>query len=136
MRILFVGDIVGPPGIDFLQKALPVLRRAEGIDVVVANAENAAGGSGITAKLYRRIRASGVDLITLGDHIYKKAEIIATLEEDERVCKPANFPPGAPGHEFALTTTNDGTTVAAFCVLGRQFMRPVDCPFLAADRVL
>jgi metallophosphoesterase (TIGR00282 family) len=136
MRILFVGDIVGPPGIDLLQKALPVLRRAEGIDVVVANAENAAGGSGITAKLYRRIRSCGVDLITLGDHIYKKAEIIGTLQEDERVCKPANFPPDAPGHEFALLTTGDGTSVAAFCVLGRQFMRPVDCPFRAADRVL
>src|SRR4051794_26080997 len=124
MRILFIGDIVGLPGIDFLQKALPVLRRAESIDIVVANAENAAGGSGITAKLYRRIRSSGVDLITLGDHIYKKVEIIATLKEDERVCKPANFPPDAPGHEFALMTTPDGTTVAAFCVLGRQFMRP------------
>ncbi len=136
MRILFIGDVVGAPGIDFLQKALPVLRCAESIDLVVANAENAAGGSGITAKLYRRIRGSGVDLITLGDHIYKKAEIIATLQEDERVCKPANFPPGAPGREFALTTASDGTTVAAFCVLGRQFMRPVDCPFLAADRVL
>src|SRR5215212_5079273 len=101
MRVLFIGDIVGPPGIDFLQKALPVLRRAEGIDVVVANAENAAGGSGITAKLYRRIRSSGADLITLGDNIYQKAEIISTLEEDERVCKPANFPPDAPGREFA-----------------------------------
>jgi metallophosphoesterase (TIGR00282 family) len=136
MKLLFIGDIVGPPGIDFLQKALPVLRRAEGIDLVVANAENAAGGSGITTKLYRRIRGSGVDLITLGDHIYKKAEIIGTLEEDDRVCKPAKFPPDAPGHEFALTTMPDSTIVAAFCVLGRQFMRPVDCPFLAADRVL
>src|SRR5207248_8310281 len=65
-----------------------------------------------------------------------KAEIIPTMEKDERVCKPANFPPDAPGREYALMTTRDGTTVAAFCVLGRQFMRPVDCPFRAADRVL
>src|SRR5262245_24806920 len=135
MRILFIGDIVGSPGIDFVQKAVPLLRRAEGIDLVVANAENAAGGSGLTAKLYRKVLHAVVDLVTLGDHIYKKAEIIATLEDDQRVCKPANFPPDAPGHEFAFTTLSDGTPVAAFCVLGRQFMRPVDCPFRAADRV-
>jgi metallophosphoesterase (TIGR00282 family) len=136
MRLLFIGDIVGPPGLDFLSKALPLLRKSEAIDVVVANAENAAGGSGITARLYRKVRHAGVDLITLGDHIYKKAEIIQTLEHDERVCKPANFPPDAPGHEYAITTLSDGTVVAAFCLLGRQFMRPVDCPFRAADRVL
>jgi metallophosphoesterase (TIGR00282 family) len=77
-----------------------------------------------------------VDLVTLGDHIYKKAEIIGTLAAEERVCKPANFPPAAPGREYALATLADGTTVAAVCLLGRTFMRPVDCPFLAADRVL
>jgi metallophosphoesterase (TIGR00282 family) len=136
MRILFLGDIVGPPGLTFLQRALPVLREAEGIDLVIANAENAAGGSGLTNRLYRKVRAAGVDLVTLGDHIYKKAEIIETLERDGHVCKPANFPPDAPGRDYALTTARDGTPVAAFCVLGRQFMRPVDCPFRAADRVL
>ncbi len=136
MRILFIGDIVGPPGVTFLQKALPLLRRAEGIDLVIANAENAAGGSGITNKIFRRVRAAGVDLVTLGDHIYKKAEIIETLDRDERVCKPANFPPDAPGRDYALAATADGTPVAALCVLGRNFMRPVDGPFRAADRVL
>jgi len=136
MRILFIGDIVGPPGVDFVQKAVPLLRRAEEIDLVVANAENAAGGSGLTAKLFRRILHAGVDLVTLGDHVYKKAEIITTMEEDSRLCKPANFPPDAPGREFAFAAARDGTPVAALCVLGRQFMRPVDCPFRAADRVL
>src|SRR6266567_6833369 len=134
MRILFVGDIVGPPGVTFLQRALPVLREAEHIDLVIANAENAAGGSGITNKLYRRVRAAGVDLVTLGDHVYKKAEIIETMNKDGRVCKPANFPPDAPGREFALAEARDGTPVAALCVLGRNFMRPVDFPFRAADR--
>src|SRR5437763_13826616 len=136
MRILFLGDIVGPPGLTFLQRALPLLREAENVDLVIANAENSAGGSGITNKLYRKVRAAGVDLITLGDHVYKKAEIIETMRKDDRVCKPANFPPDAPGHDFALAEARDGTPVAAFCVLGRQFMRPVDCPFRAADRVL
>jgi metallophosphoesterase (TIGR00282 family) len=136
MRILFVGDIVGTPGVAFLKQALPVLVPRERIDLVIANAENAVAGSGITPSVYRKLRDAGVDLVTLGDHIYKKQEIIGTLQKDERVCKPANFPPDAPGREFALATARDGTPVAVFCLLGRTFMRSVDCPFRAADRVL
>jgi 2',3'-cyclic-nucleotide 2'-phosphodiesterase len=136
MRLLFIGDIVGSPGVSILKQALPLLIAAEKIDLVIANAENAAGGSGLTPNLYRRIRETGVDLITLGDHVYKKAEIIPTLEKEEQICKPANFPAEAPGREFALATARDGTLVAAFCVLGRTYMRSVDCPFHAADRVL
>jgi metallophosphoesterase (TIGR00282 family) len=136
MRILFIGDIVGSPGVTFVRRALPVLIPRERIDLVIANAENAANGSGLTPSLYRRLREAGVDLVTLGDHIYRKAEIIGTMETDDHLCKPANFPPDAPGHEYALATARDGTPVAAFCVLGRTFMRSVDCPFRAADRVL
>jgi metallophosphoesterase (TIGR00282 family) len=136
MRLLFIGDIVGTPGVTILRRALPGLIAREGIDLVIANAENAANGSGLTPNLYRRIREAGVDLVTLGDHIYKKAEIIATLEKDDRICKPANFPPDAPGREFAIAPARDGTPVAVLSVLGRTFMRSVDCPFRAADRVL
>jgi 2',3'-cyclic-nucleotide 2'-phosphodiesterase len=136
MRILFLGDIVGPAGITFLKKALPPLIAHERIDCVIANAENAANGSGLTANLYRKVRDAGVDLVTLGDHIYKKAEIIPTLQKEERICKPANFPPDAPGRDFALATMKDGTPVAVVSLLGRTFMRSVDCPFRAADRVL
>ncbi|HEY7156098.1 MAG TPA: TIGR00282 family metallophosphoesterase [Gemmataceae bacterium] len=136
MRVLFIGDIVGSPGVTFLRRALPLLIPRERIDVVVANAENAANGSGLTPSLYRRIREAGVDLVTLGDHIYKKADIIATLTTEERICKPANFPPDAPGREFAVAPARDGTPVAVLSVLGRTFMRSVDCPFRAADRVL
>lgn len=136
MRILFIGDIVGSPGVNIVRRAVPVLVAREKIDLVIANAENAAAGSGLTASLYRRIREAGVDLVTLGDHIYKKAEIISTLEKEERVCKPANFPPDAPGREYGLCQARDGTPVAALCLLGRTFMRAVDCPFRAVDRVL
>jgi metallophosphoesterase (TIGR00282 family) len=136
MRILFLGDIVGQPGVAFVKKALPVLVPHEQIDLVIANAENASGGSGLTRGAYRELRGAGVDLITMGDHIYKRAEIIPTLEQEDRICKPANFPPQAPGRDFVVATARDGTTVAAFCLLGRTFMRPVDCPFQAADRVL
>ncbi|HJT78460.1 MAG TPA: TIGR00282 family metallophosphoesterase [Gemmataceae bacterium] len=136
MRILFIGDIVGTPGVAFVRRALPVLLPREGIDLVIANAENAVAGSGLTPSVYRKLRDAGVDLVTLGDHIYRKQEIIATLEKDDRVCKPANFPPEAPGREYVVANARDGTPVAAFCLLGRTYMRSVDCPFHAADRVL
>jgi metallophosphoesterase (TIGR00282 family) len=136
MRILFLGDIVGAPGVTLVKQALPVVIAAEQIDLVIANAENASGGSGLTPSAYRQLRQAGIDLVTMGDHIYKKADLIKTLESDERICKPANFPPDAPGRSYILAPGRDGTLVAAFCLLGRTFMRPVDCPFRAADRVL
>jgi metallophosphoesterase (TIGR00282 family) len=136
MRILFLGDIVGQPGVAFVKRALPALIAREQVDLVIANAENASGGSGLTPGAYRQLRQAGIDLMTMGDHIYKKQDIIPLLEEEERICKPANFPAGAPGREYVLTAARDGTPVAAFCLLGRTFMRAVDCPFQAADRVL
>jgi metallophosphoesterase (TIGR00282 family) len=136
MRILFIGDIVGKPGVSFVRRALPALRAREGIDVVLANAENAADGSGLTPRIYTQLRQAGVDLVTLGDHVYRKRDIIPVLDEDEHVCKPANFPSAAPGREYGLATAADGTPVAVLCLIGRTYMRPVDCPYRAADRVL
>jgi metallophosphoesterase (TIGR00282 family) len=136
MRILFIGDIVGTPGVNLLKHSLLALITAERIDLVIANAENASGGSGITPGTYRQLRQAGVDLVTLGDHIYKKKDIIPTLEKDDRVCKPANFPASAPGRTYAVAAARDGTPVAVVSLLGRTFMRAVDCPFQAVDRVL
>jgi len=136
MRILFLGDIVGPPGLTFLKRALRPLVAAEKIDLVIANAENATNGMGITPAAYRQVREAGVDLVTLGDHIYKKQDIIAVLTTDDRICKPANLPPEAPGREYAIAPAKDGTPVAVVSLLGRTYMRPVDCPFHAVDRVL
>src|SRR5690348_4075177 len=102
MRILFLGDIVGPAGVTFLKRALPPLVAREGADLVIANAENAANGSGLTPSLYKQIRAAGVDLVTLGDHVYKKLDITSVLENDEQICRPANFPDAAPGRDFAV----------------------------------
>jgi len=136
MRILFLGDIVGQPGVSIVKQALPALVARETIDLVIANAENASAGAGITPSVYRQLRQAGIDLVTMGDHVYKKQEIIPVMQEDDRICRPANFPEDAPGREFVLATARDGTRVAAFCLLGRTFMRAVDCPFRAADRVL
>src|SRR5260370_39159473 len=136
MRVLFLGDIVGKPGVVFVKRALPLVIARQGIDLVIANAENASDGSGLTVKDYRQLRQNGVDLVTLGDHVYRKKDIIPTLEQDEHLCKPANYPPGAPGRDYAVATARDGTPVAAFCLLGRTYMKPVECPYRAADRIL
>jgi len=136
MRILLIGDIVGKPGRQIVGRSLRRLIERERLDLVIANAENAAGGSGITPVIYRELMSAGVDCITLGDHIYKRAEIVETLEREKNILKPANFPPEAPGRDLAILTARDGTDVAVFSLLGRVFMRPVDCPWKAADRVL
>ena len=103
---------------------------------MIANAENASGGSGMTPRVYRLLREAGVDLVTMGDHVYKKQELIKILAEDGAICRPANFPKEAPGRAVVTKTLADGTSIAAFCLMGRTFMRPVDCPFHAADAVL
>lgn len=136
LRVLFIGDVVGKPGRSILAKAVPPLIEQWGLDLVVANAENSAGGSGLTAKCYREITGAEVDVLTMGDHVYRKKEIFPLLEEHLNICRPANFPPDAPGAEVALVEARDGTPVAVFCLLGRLFMKGVDCPFRAADRVL
>jgi 2',3'-cyclic-nucleotide 2'-phosphodiesterase len=136
VRILLIGDVVGKPGRSVIVQALPGLIIREGLDFVVANGENAAGGSGITPAIYRELIRAGVDCITLGDHIYRRQEIAPLLDQESNIVKPANYPAEAAGHEFAVVKARNGVEVAVFSVLGRVFMRPVDCPFTAADRVL
>lgn len=136
MKILFIGDIVGTPGVNMVKRAVPILRERERLDLVIANAENASGGSGLYPSAFKVIREAGVDALTMGDHLYKKADIISVLEKDEPICKPANYPEAAPGKDLLLIQAKDGTHVAVISLLGRIYMKPVDCPFLAADRVL
>jgi calcineurin-like phosphoesterase len=97
LRILCLGDIVGRPGRQVVHQKLANLVRERQVDLVVANAENIAGGSGITQNLFNKIRSYGIDVVTLGDHIYKKADIIPTLQASERIVRPANLSPNAAG---------------------------------------
>ncbi len=136
MRILLIGDVVGKPGRQIIVRALEGLIARERLDLVIANAENAAGGSGLTPAIYRELLAAGVDCITLGDHIFRRGEIVDILKKQPNIVKPANFPPEAPGREFAIVTARNGVQVAVISLLGRVFMRPVDCPFAAVERVL
>jgi metallophosphoesterase (TIGR00282 family) len=135
MRILFIGDIVGTPGVQFVRRVVPALRAREALDLVVANAENASGGSGMYPNTLRQLKGAGIDAFTMGDHIYKKADLIPALE-GEPIVKPANLPAAAPGRDHVVVYTKAGVPVAVVSLLGRTFMRPVDCPFQAADRVL
>jgi hypothetical protein len=136
VKFLFVGDIVGSPGLAAVKKIVPHLRQTENLSFVVANAENVSNGSGLAPKDYRQLRAAGIDAITLGDHIYKKLEISEVMKSAaEPICKPANFPPSAPGRDHILFSVG-GVRVAVLSVLGRTYMRAVDCPFTAVDRAL
>lgn len=136
VRLLLIGDIVGKPGRQICAQALRGLRAQERLDLVVANAENAAGGSGLTPAIYHELIAAGVDGITMGDHVYRRREIFPILESQGRIVRPANFPVSAPGRGVAVVRTAAGVQVAIFTLVGRVFMPPVDCPFQAADRVL
>ncbi len=136
MRLLLIGDIVGKPGRQIVAKALPGLRIEEKLDLVVANAENAAGGSGLTPAIYRELIEAGLDGITMGDHVYRRREIFSILTTERRIVRPANYPREAPGRDCAVLRARNGVPVAVFVCLGRVFMSPADCPFHAADRVL
>ncbi|MFI5378117.1 MAG: YmdB family metallophosphoesterase [Tepidisphaerales bacterium] len=137
IRILCLGDIVGKAGRHVVSQKLPQLVRERAIDFVIANAENIAGGSGITPNLFNKIRSYGVDVVTLGDHVYKRVEIVPTLQASERIVRPANLSRQAAGRRFTVVTSNSGVTIGIFCILGRVFMNmPSDDPFATADWVL
>jgi hypothetical protein len=136
MRIAFFGDVVGRPGRRGVGIVLRQLRRAETIDFVVANGENAAGGKGIDPGCAEELQDAGVDVITTGNHVWQMREIVPYLEENHRVLRPLNFAPGVPGQGWVVRATRDGTPVAVVNLIGRVFMGPADCPFRAVEAAL
>jgi len=136
LNILCIGDIVGRPGRRIIADKLKPLVRELEIDCVIANAENAAGGSGLTPKIYDKLLRYGVNLITLGDHTYRKRDIIKTLETSENIVRPANFSERASGNVIGFYKTGKGPVVAVVSLIGRLFMKPANCPYNAIDRIL
>src|SRR3954470_7264075 len=127
LRVLVLGDIVGRPGRQIVHQKLPQIVREKKIDFVIANGENIAGGSGITANLFNKLRSYGVDVITLGDHVYKRLDIVSTMQNSERIVRPANLAASAAGRQFTVVKTNSGVSVGVFNLLGRIFMNlPAD----------
>lgn len=136
LKLLFIGDIVGRPGRQIVADRLPRLRVERGIDFVIANGENVAAGAGITGALAKSILDSGVDAITLGDHVWDQRGWENEITQIEKVCRPANLPRACPGWDH-LIIENRGFRVAVFTVLGRSFMAmKADCPFETADRMV
>lgn len=137
VNVLCVGDVVGAPGRRMLTETLSTLSAERNIDCVIANVENTANGSGLTAGLYTKFVEGGVHLMTMGDHVYRRRDIIPTLERSEKIVRPANLNIGAPGHEVAIYETRSGSKVAVIALLGRMYMSvQSDDPFHAVDRVL
>ena len=135
IRILFVGDVVGRPGRDVLCSQGDRLRAELGLHFIVVNGENAAAGAGITSAIVKQFIDAGIDAVTLGDHVWDQRGFDGEIGSLERVCRPANLPPGAPGRAW-LTVERDGVRLGVFTALGRHFMPPRDCPFRAADQVI
>ena len=137
LRVLLIGDIVGRPGRRIVAERLVELRSRYRLDLVVANAENAAGGSGLTPVFFHELRDAGVDGMTLGDHAFRQREIFGILDSSDRIVRPGNFPAESPGRGWTILHTADGIPVAIMALLGRTYMQPLtDCPYHAAERML
>jgi len=131
-----IGDIVGQPGRNIVHKLVPRLKEELNIDFIIANAENSAGGNGITRATADEILASGVDLLTGGNHIWDKREITEWIDAEPRLVRPANYPPDTPGRGYTILKSNRGINVAVINLSGRVFMPPLDCPFQTVDIIL
>ena len=137
VNILCIGDVVGRPGRLVLAHHLKDLITQRSIDFVICNAENIAGGSGMTPPLFKKLRAYGVDVVTLGDHVFRKSDIIPLMKDTDRIIRPANLSPEAAGRTWAvLPTLSDMHKIGVTCALGQMYMGANDSPWAAVDRVL
>ena len=135
MKLLFIGDIVARPGRDLVRRGLKSLVRAYDVDMVIANGENAAGGAGLTREIADELFAAGIDVMTSGNHIWDKREVMEFIDRHPRLVRPANYPAGAPG-AGSYVWRRDGLAVGVINVMGRVFMANLDDPFVAATTEL
>lgn len=136
IHILFIADIVGREGYEITADLLPRLRRDVAPDLVIANGENGASGKGLTPKIAHSFFELGVDVITSGNHIWNKNKIFPMLDEHPHLLRPANYPPGNPGHGWCRIRIRNGVEAGVINLQGRSFMTPIDCPFRTADSIL
>ncbi len=129
MNILFIGDIMGEPGRRALAFHLPRLREKYSPDFIIVNAENSAGGFGVTPRIADELLNSGIDVLTTGNHIWDKKEIMEYLNREDRILRPANYPAGCPGNGSILRTARNGVKVGVINLMGRVYMSIIDCPF-------
>ncbi len=134
MKILFIGDIVGGPGRCVVRELVPALIEDFRIDMVIANCENAAAGFGITREIVEDLYRSRIDVLTSGNHIWDKKEVLEFIEDYETLLRPANYPDGVPGFGSVVMPCSSGLQVGVINLVGKVFMRPLDCPFKAAEK--
>jgi hypothetical protein len=132
MKVLFIGDIVGKPGRRAVSEFVPSLISERKIDLVIANCENAAAGFGVTREIVEELYGSRIDVLTSGNHIWNKREVLEFIGDYETLLRPANYPASTPGSGAALIPTADGEYVGVLNLAGRIFMHPIDCPFVTA----
>ena len=135
MRILMIGDVIGRTGRRAFRKYTPELQREKGIDLVVVNGENSAGGKGITRKSLDELYQGGADIVTSGNHIYDKKEVLQFIDTEPFLVRPANYPEGAPGKGVCIYPFK-AKNIAVFNLSGRSFMPALDCPFQKAEEIL
>lgn len=136
MKILITGDLVGSPGRKAIETLVPLLKEEHQLDFVLANAENAAGGRGLTGKIANQLFDMGVHALTMGDHLWDQKDMVQVIAEDRRIIRPLNLAPQCPGKGWG-TVTVAGTPVTVISLQGRVFMPPhADCPFRAVDELL
>ncbi len=135
VNILCIGDVVGLKGCEFLRQRLPTLKKQKGIDLVIANGENSADGNGVTPSSAVHLFDSGVDLISLGNHTFRRNEVYSYLDETENIIRPSNFPKGAPGNGYTIYDMGR-IRVLFINLMGQAFIDSVDCPFRELDKIL
>lgn len=136
MNLLMIGDIVGKPGRKIVKEMTKELIKHYGVDVVVANGENAAGGNGITKEIMMELLESGVDFLTLGNHVWDKKEILSFIDETDKLIRPANYPAGTPGKGYSIIETKSKEKLAVISLCGRVFLSPLECPFRMIDTLV
>lgn len=136
MNLLFIGDIFGQPGRAVVAEHLAGLVERERIDLVIANAENSAGGFGVMPHIADELFGLGIDVMTTGNHIWDKRDIYGYLDRQRLLLRPANYPEGAPGKGCVVVEARNGVRVAVMNLQGRTYMPPIDCPFRKADELL
>lgn len=136
MRVLFIGDIMGSPGREAAARALPILREQYGaFDFIIANGENSAAGFGLTERIMNELFSCGIDVLTNGNHVWDKKDILPFLDSEPRLLRPANHPDSTPGRGMGIYKKND-KKLAVIALQGRVFMPPLDCPFQTAAKLI
>jgi hypothetical protein len=135
MKILFIGDIIGSPGRGIVKRLLPGIIEEHGVELVIANGENAAAGFGLTPAVLKELLGMGIGCISSGNHLWDKKEILTVVAKEPRLLRPANYPDPVPGHRYGIYGVK-GHKVGVLNLLGRVFMPPMDCPFRTADQVI